>query len=177
MSKKGDKAEQYANAALQALIERWQALFSQVFDRLDNDKQTYSYLMDSSLPFDERESALVDALPNDAPPEFVNLLKLMMQNEDLDILREMSGALTQVSSSAKQPTRVGVVSAFELTDEQKEEMRQSLTKQYGSELIFTFDVDPSLMGGLRVRIGDKLIDTSVSSRLAALRETVKNAVR
>jgi F0F1-type ATP synthase delta subunit len=50
-------------------------------------------------------------------------------------------------------------------------------KQFGADLTFTFRVDPALLGGLRVRVGDSLMDTSVASRLTALRESLTSAVR
>ena len=55
--------------------------------------------------------------------------------------------------------------------------RQRLTQQYGEGLVLTFEVDPTLMGGLRIRVGDQLIDNTVANRLMALRELVAASVR
>ena len=62
-------------------------------------------------------------------------------------------------------------------DDAQEKIRQRLTEQYGEDLVFSFDVDPSLMGGLRIRVGDQLIDNTVANRLMALREMVLASVR
>ncbi len=146
MSDKGAKAERYARAAFQALIERWQAAFAEVIEALGNDQELYSHLMDGSRPFSERESALEKVLPPNAPPEFVNLLKLLVQEEDLDLLPELPGALAQVATSQRQPVRAEVTSAVELTDEREGFLRKALAQQFGSELVFSFSVDPSLDG-------------------------------
>ena len=177
MSDKAAKAERYAQAAFQALIERWQAAFAEVTEALGNDQELYSQLMDGSRPFAERESALEKVMPPNAPPEFVNLLKLLVQEGDLDLLPELPGALSSVATSQRQPVRAEVTSAVELTDGEKDSLRKALAQQFGRELVFSFRVDPSLMGGLRVRVGDRLIDTSVASRLASLRESVASVVR
>lgn len=177
MSDKGALAERYARAAFQALIERWQATFEEVFEALGKDHELYSLLMDGSRPFSERERALEKVIPQDAPPEFVNLLKLLVQEEDLEVLPELPAALAAVATSQRQPVRAEVTSAVELTDEERDALRKTLTERFGSELVFSFGVDPSLMGGLRVRVGDRLIDASVASRLAALREAVSSVVR
>ena len=55
--------------------------------------------------------------------------------------------------------------------------RKRLIAEHGEGLSFTFDVDPALLGGLRVRVGDRLIDNSVASRLATLRESLSSVVR
>ena len=75
------------------------------------------------------------------------------------------------------PQAADITSAIELGDDAQEQIRQRLTKQYGEDLVFSFDVDPSLMGGLRIRVGDQLIDNTVANRLMALREVVAAAVR
>lgn len=177
MSNKEAKAQRYAQAAFQALIERWQTAFAEVSGALGSDQELYTLLMDGSQPFAKREQALERVLPSDAPVEFVNLMKLLVQEEDLDLLQELPGALSQAATGRRQPVRAEVVSAVELSDAEKDSLRKALARQYGAELVFSFSVDPSLMGGLRVRVGDRLIDTSVASRLAALRESVSSAVR
>jgi F-type H+-transporting ATPase subunit delta len=177
MSDKGSKAERYARAAFQALIERWQAAFAAVLEDLGKNQELYSLLMDGSRPLDERFQGLETVLPPDSPPELVNLLKLLVQEGDLNLLPDLSTALTEVAAGQRQPLRADVTSAVELREEEREALCQALIKRFDRELVFRFFVDPSLMGGLRVRVGDRLIDMSVASRLAALRESVASVLR
>ena len=74
----------------------------------------------------------------DAPQEFVNLMKLLVQEGDLDILPELPGALASVATGARQPVRAEVTSAVELTDAEKDALRKTLAQQYGADLVFTF---------------------------------------
>jgi F-type H+-transporting ATPase subunit delta len=134
-------------------------------------------LKDGSKSFDERAKALDAVLPKGIPAEIKNLLQLMLQEGSLDSLADVSTALGRVVSGQQAPVKAEVASAVELSEQEKESIRQSLVKQFGGELTFTFSVDPSLLGGLRVRVGDRLIDTSVASRLTALRESLTSAVR
>jgi ATP synthase F1 delta subunit len=75
------------------------------------------------------------------------------------------------------PVKAEITSAVELSADDQEQIRQSLVKQYGDGLVFTFQVDPTLLGGLRVRVGDRLMDNSVASRLTKLRESIASVVR
>jgi F-type H+-transporting ATPase subunit delta len=159
------------------MLEQWQSALDQVQAVLSKDQSLYATLSDGTKSFDERAKALEAALPKGLPVEINNLLKLLLQDGNLDLLSDISSALGRVVSGQQAPTKAEVISAVELSEQEKDALRQSLAKQFGGELTFTFSVDPSLMGGLRVRVGDHLIDTSVASRLAALRESLTSAVR
>ena len=177
MESKQAQAQRYAQAVYQAMLEQWQSALNQVQAVLSQDASLQAALKDSGKSFDERAKALDAALPKNLPAEIGNLLKLMLQDGSLDALSDVSAALTRVVSGQQAPVKAEVVSAAELSEQEKDSIRQSLSKQFGGELSFAFSVDPSLMGGLRVRVGDRLIDTSVASRLTALRESLTSAVR
>lgn len=177
MSDKQARAQRYAQAVYQAMLERWQSALDQVQAVLSKDKNLYALVMDSSKDFGERAQALEAALPAGLPAEVTNLLKLLLQEGDLDMLPEVAGALSRVGSGGAAPVKAEITSATELSEKDKNALRATLAKQFGDSLIFSFHVDPGLMGGLRVRVGDRLIDTSIASRLAALRESLTSAVR
>jgi F-type H+-transporting ATPase subunit delta len=177
MSDKQAQAQRYAQAVYQAMLEQWQSALNQVQAVLSKDRALYTLVTDGSKDFSERARALEAALPGGIPPEVANLLKLLLQEGELDLLSDVNMALSRVATGQHAPTKAEVTSAAELSDQDKMAMRQNLAKQFGEGLIFSFYVDPALMGGLRVRVGDRLIDTSVASRLAALRESLSAAAR
>jgi F-type H+-transporting ATPase subunit delta len=177
MSDKQVQAQRYAQAVYQAMLEQWQTALDQVQALFGKDPRLFALLMDGSQEFDERAKALEAALPKGLAPEIVNLLKLLVQQGDLELLPEIATALTQVGGGRAAPTKAEITSAVELSSQDQEALRRALVKQYGDGLIFSFHVDPTLMGGLRVRVGDRLIDTSIASRLAALRESLTAVIR
>lgn len=177
MNSKQAQPQRYAQAVYQAMLEQWQSALNEVQAVLDKDPALAASLKDTSKDFDERAKALEAALPKGLPAEIKNLLKLMLQDGTLDQVAEVGASLGRVVSGQQAPVKADVTSAVELSDKEKDAIRQSLAKQFGGDLSFTFSVDPALLGGLRVRVGDRLIDTSVASRLSALRESLASAVR
>ena len=172
------QAQRYAQAVYQAMLEQWQSALGEAQAVLSKDQALSATLMDSSKDISERISALEAALPKKGfPAEVKNLLKLLVQDGNLDLLSDVNAALGRVGSGQQAPVKAEVTSAVELSEQEKDALRQSLVKQFGADLSFSFHVDPSLLGGLRVRVGDRLIDTSVASRLTALRESLTSAVR
>lgn len=70
-----------------------------------------------------------------------------------------------------QATEAEVVSALPLTDEEQETIKKDLLAKTGVQAV-TFRVDPSILGGLVIRVGDKVVDGSVAGQLQLLRETL-----
>jgi F-type H+-transporting ATPase subunit b len=65
-----------------------------------------------------------------------------------------------------------VTSAVPLTDAEKETVREDVLSKIGSQATVTFRVDPAILGGLVIRVGDKVIDGSVASKVETLREAM-----
>jgi F-type H+-transporting ATPase subunit delta len=177
MSDKQAQAQRYAQAVYAAMLEQWQSALSQVQAVLSNDRALMALVTDGSKDVGTRLSALEAALPQGLPVEVANLVKVMLQDGTLDQLSDVAAALGRVLAGQQAPTKAEVTSAVALSDQEQESLRSALRKQFGQDLAFSFHVDPSLMGGLRVRVGDRLMDTSVASRLNALRESLTNAAR
>ncbi len=176
MSSKQERVNRYAQALWLAQLERWQVAFDQASNVL-SEKKLAALLADSSKSGADKAAALEKALPAGFPAELLNLLKVMIDSGDAALVGEVGGRVAQVASGKSEMLKAEITSAIELTDAEKESLRKRLTEQYGAGLTYSFSVDPSLMGGLRVRVGDRLIDNSVATRLATLRESIAAVVR
>jgi len=67
---------------------------------------------------------------------------------------------------------VKVSSAVPLTKEEQEALREKLQTRFGQDLSFRFEVEPSILGGVLLRVGDDVIDGSVQGKLETLRQTL-----
>jgi F-type H+-transporting ATPase subunit b len=70
-------------------------------------------------------------------------------------------------------TSAEITSALPLTDDEQATLRQQVSKQMASGATLTFKVDPSILGGLVIRVGDRVLDGSVSAKLEGLRQTLR----
>lgn len=176
MSTQRIKADRYAQAILEAIVEQWQEALSSVADALAQGN-TLAALNDPSQELGGRLAQLGKLLPAGSSAETQNFLNMLAQEGDLDLLGVVSASLRSSLSGQAVPQEAEIVSAVELGEAEKDQLRQQLTAKHGDGLVFVFRVDPSLMGGLRVRVGDSLIDHTVASRLTALREVIASTVR
>jgi F-type H+-transporting ATPase subunit delta len=177
MSEQQSKANRYAQAILEAVLEQWQSTLIQVSDALAQNSGLRSTLESATKNTDEKMKALQAVLPVGTSAEIQNFLSLLVQERDLDkipaVVREMRSGIAGQS----EPQKAEIVSAMDLSEKEQADLRRRLIEEHGEGLIFSFRVDPSLLGGLRVRVGDTLIDNSVVSRLATMRELVSASVR
>ncbi|MFC4243023.1 F0F1 ATP synthase subunit delta [Gryllotalpicola reticulitermitis] len=84
-------------------------------------------------------------------------------------IRESLRWAQQVVADQKQAVLATVTSAQRLGSAQLDRLRTVLTARYGKAVSFNTVIDPTLIGGLRVRVGDDVIDASVATRLADVR--------
>ena len=83
-------------------------------------------------------------------------------------------ALSEIEEAGRKNRVDAVVtSAVELTDSERQTLESRLRAKHGDDLPIDYRVDPAILGGLMVRVGDKLVDGSVASRLSQLRRSVR----
>lgn len=168
-----DRVPSYVSAFFEAALERWTGTLDGVATALAQNSALAGRLSAAETDFAARQRILDGLIPADTDLPVRNLLLTLLQRDDLGLLPEISSALRQrLARTAAGPIPVEVVSAITLTDDQRQTLVAKLEAQYGSNLAFSYRVDPAILGGLIVRIGDKLIDGSVASKLAAMRQAL-----
>ncbi len=113
------------------------------------------------------------ALPADAPREVCNLILALGREGNLDRLPAVVAAFEQMTRrGGARPLTGEVISAVELSEHQRERIADQLKARYGPDLELRFSVDESLIGGLIIRIGDQVLDTSLRTRMAAIQRNM-----
>ncbi|MGP7794631.1 F0F1 ATP synthase subunit delta [Sphingomonas sp. CLY1604] len=115
--------------------------------------------------------ATADTLGLDATTR--NFLGVLAENRRLGQLPAIIRAFRQLAARHRGETTAEVASAHPLTDDQVTELKQQLRQRVGRDVSVDLTVDPSLLGGLVVRIGSQMIDSSIRTRLNALASAMK----
>ncbi len=102
-----------------------------------------------------------------------NTLKLMASKRRLFVLPHLVAALKGLIADEKGEVSAEVRTARALSDKQRDQLAETLKASFGKEVKMNVAVDESLIGGLIVKVGSKMIDTSIRSKLAALQNTMK----
>ena len=102
-----------------------------------------------------------------------NFLQLVARNRRLFVVADMIKNFRQLASKARGEVMAEVTSAAPLTEAQTAALRDTLKAQAGQNVVLATKVDPSLLGGLVVKIGSRMIDSSLKTKLAGLSIALK----
>jgi len=105
-------------------------------------------------------------------PALTNLLKAVIDNGRLVALPEIASQYQALVNARSGVSDATVFSAFPIEAAQLAELKATLEKRFGRKLELKVTVDPSLIGGIRVVVGDEVLDTSVKARLEAMKSAL-----
>ena len=106
-------------------------------------------------------------------PEMANGLAVMAQKRRLFVLPHLLRQLAEMIADDKGEVTANVTSAKALTKTQSDKLAKTLKARVGKDVKINATVDESLIGGLVVKVGSKMIDTSIRSRLNSLQNAMK----
>jgi F-type H+-transporting ATPase subunit delta len=168
-------ARVYAEALLAAAIDAGQVdevgqeLESLVQDVLDADPSVEAFLASPAVGRKAKTEAIDQAFGDRVSRLVRNLLGVLNQNNRLWLIRQIAGAYRDLLDQRAGRVRVRVASAVPLTDDQRNRLIHALATRLQKTPVLSMTVNPELLGGLVVRVGDQVFDTSVRTRLETLR--------
>lgn len=126
---------------------------------------------------DDQARALVTVLEKvGVSPLTLNFFKLAARNRRLFAVPDMVRVFRALAAKARGEVTAEVASAHPLTDAQAEALKETLRASVGKTVTLATKVDPSLLGGLIVKLGSRMVDSSLKTKLAGLRLSLKGGV-
>ena len=173
-------ARRYAEALFECVR---QASFQQFADDLQlavdltSSKGAEHFLDNPALPASERQ-AVVDRVLQDRVAEPVRrLVDLLVQRGKVDQLGNVAAEYRRLLHRQEGVVDAVAKTALPLTADETEALQRKVAQMTGSTVDLRVEVDPTLIGGLTVRVGDTLYDASVRGRLERLRERLVAGAR
>ena len=172
-------AERYARSLYELAAE--QKSVAQVekdlarFEALLNGSSDLKRLVESPVFSAEDQLKAISAIADKAGIAGLtgNFLRVVAQNRRLFAVPGMIRAFAVIAAEARGEIVADVVSAHDLTAAQQTELKTALKSVANREVTIKLTVDPSLLGGLVVRLGSRQIDTSLKTKLASLKLALK----
>lgn len=106
--------------------------------------------------------------------EIASLAGLLAENGRFDVLGEIGEIFEQLKIEAEGVSKAVITSAFPLDKAQLKPLMAELEAHFGCRLQAEVEVDPALIGGVRVAVGDRILDASVRGKLDAMSVALKN---
>lgn len=137
------------------------------------DPQVANYLTDPRITPEHWGKFITDICQSVLTDTGANFLKLLAENRRLALLPTISNLFADYYAEHEQRATAYVTSAFPLTESEQKQMEASLQIRFKRSITLECDVDPSLIGGAVIRLGDHIIDGSVRNSLKQLALTLR----
>jgi F-type H+-transporting ATPase subunit delta len=172
-------AKRYAMAAFELAQEHndadaWLSAMRQIAEFM-GDPEVKRVLENTRVSQDPKQR-LIDAALGDLPALPLNLARLLVRKNRTALAISIAGQLEHLLERQRGVSRAHATTAVPLADAELAALSRRLADQMGGEVVLETSVDPELLGGVVVQIGDRLIDASTRSKLRALRSNLVNAV-
>jgi F-type H+-transporting ATPase subunit delta len=125
-------------------------------------------LMSPRVPKAEKARLLASSL-RDVPREFVLFLQALVKRGRQQLLREISDAYQGLLDVKLNRVRATVTLARPADEALRRSVAEALSRELGKEVLSTFTVDPEILGGTIVRVGERIHDGSIRRRMTKLR--------
>ncbi|MEO1703006.1 MAG: F0F1 ATP synthase subunit delta [Pseudomonadota bacterium] len=145
------------------------------FKALSDESGDLKRFIESPVLSADEQSVAIDAVlaKANADPLVANFLKVVTRNRRLFAVPAMIDAFSAIAADARGEAAADVTSARELNATQTKQLQATLKDVAGKDVAINLTVDPSILGGLIVKMGSKQIDTSLKTKLSTLKLALK----
>ncbi|TLS50520.1 F0F1 ATP synthase subunit delta [Paenibacillus antri] len=180
MSAMAVAAKRYAKALFalakeKGSVEETGAQFEAVAAALEGNADIRNFFDHPNIGADAKVRALKQAVGGQVSDYVLNTLMLLVERGRGAAIGEVSSAYRAIADESLGRAQARVTSAFALSAEQQQEIARKFGALTGKEVAVETVVDPSILGGIRVRIGDTLYDGSLSTKLAEIERSFNHA--
>jgi F-type H+-transporting ATPase subunit delta len=177
MAEPSTVARPYAEAAFKLADEagalaRWAEMLA-ALALVAADARVRAAAANPELSDEQRAGLFISILAGRLTAEAENFVRVLAQNGRLELLPEIRQQFDALKDEREGVVEAEVHSAFELSDAQLKDIVQRLERKTGRKVRTHVSIDRDLIGGVKIVLGDKVIDGSARAQLAALETALK----
>lgn len=149
-------------------IDTWRAELTKLEELLQDDVLVAAF--QNPAVGISRRMELAELLKPELRPETENLLRLLVEHHRTREIRRIRQEFGRLADEASGIVHATVATAIELDEDDRKRFEQALAKKLGRKVTVEFSTDPGIVGGATIQIGDHLVDGTVRTQLARLRQ-------
>lgn len=172
-------AKRWANALMELACEDENISKEDILDDLreiantiESSEELSNVINNPSISTEEKQVVICKLFQNNIMPIVYNFIFVLNLRKRIGIISEIADAFEKELENLKNITRVNVVSAIDIVDERKEELKLKISEKLNKEVIVDWDVDNEIIAGLIFKIDELIIDNSVRHKLDELSKEI-----
>ena len=155
-------------------LEEIRDQLAQFADALADDRDLQVFFFSPYFSSAEKREGIAKAVSG-ADPELVNFLELLAEKHRMPAIFRIRRRFEELVSEELKQLEVNVTSAVELDDRVVKQVGAEIEKQTGRQVELSSTVDPDILGGLVLRVGNMVLDASIRNRLERMRREIARA--
>ena len=155
-------------------LDRVREELGEIADALESNRELSVFFFSPYFSTEEKKSGL-ESVISDADPIVVNFLELLVENRRMPVIFRVRRAFDRLWEEENKLLPVQITSAVELDSDVVERIGEEIGRQTGRRVELTAEVDPDVLGGIVLRVGNSILDASIRNRLEQLRKQVARA--
>lgn len=169
-------AEVYARSLFevareQGKLDELREQLGQFADALDSNRELAVFFFSPYFSTKEKQEAL-ERILDGADPSFLNFLKLLIENHRMPVIFRARQQYERMWEKENELLPVEITSAIELDQATTEKLGREIGERAGRRVRLAAHVDPNILGGIVLRVGNSILDASIRNRLEQLRRHV-----
>ena len=167
-------AKNYAEALIELAqkdgdLAKWGRLIDQFAEAMGSDAKLAGFLASPRISATEKNRILAAALEGQVPATFLKFLQAMVRNRRQLLIPMVATEFHSLVDVVENRVHAAVTVAKPASEADQKMIAERLSKVVGKTVVPHFYVNPAVLGGLVVRVGDTVLDGSVRKRLARLK--------
>lgn len=172
------KIKYYAESAFnigraEGKLEQLKAEFGQLKNEIESNLDFREYLVDNSVPKLKKIGTILEILGEDSSNSIKAIVSMIVVMEEIELIGKIFKYFSDLVKKLKLRETVEIISALELDTKFINKIKKILDKKTGLDVKIINIVDKKILGGVIIKIGDKIVDLSIKSKMEDLRSRLK----
>ena len=149
--------------------EEWGTLIESIARAMQEDQTLKTFLESPKLAASRKIEILAKALGKRVPPVFLRFLETVIMKRRQMVIPEIASEYRALIDQSEDRVHANVTVAREPAEPERDALKRQLSRLFGKRVVPHFSINPAILGGVIIKVGDTVIDGSLRRRLASLR--------
>ncbi|HEX2601333.1 MAG TPA: F0F1 ATP synthase subunit delta [Gemmatimonadaceae bacterium] len=151
-------------------VEEWGALLDAISDGMREDATLRAFLESPKLSASHKIEILEKGLKRRVPPVFLRFIDTVINKRRQMLIPQIASEYRLLIDEAEHRVHATVIVASEPNEPERDALARQLTRLFGKRVVPHITLNPAILGGVIVKVGDTVMDGSVRRRLSMLRQ-------
>jgi len=165
----------FAFALADDRLQHWSEILMELAF-IAKDSRVQALLSDPRISWHERAALFTDICGKTLDAKGKNLVQVLAMNRRLAILPEIAEFYDELRSKQENIVKAEIKSAMTMDKKQQEKLQKAIEKRLQTKIVAQYTTDESLLGGITIQIGDRVIDGSVRGQLEKLEKFIRGTL-